>query len=133
MEQIEVGEYVRTKYDGILKIRDIKEEEVFNTYYAMGRSYSYSEKRKFIYYRDDDKRISIDDIVKHSFNIIDLIEVGDYVNGYKVSDKESTLLITNVKGIDRSGYHIPISQYGDGIKSIVTKEQFASMEYKVKD
>lgn len=71
------------------------------------------------------------DIVKHSKNVIDLIEVGDYVNGYKVSDKEGTLLVTNVRGIDRSGYHIPISQYGDGIENIVTKEQFSSVSYEV--
>ena len=73
------------------------------------------------------------DIVKHSPNIIDLIEVGDYVNGILVTGKESTLLWTEIKGIDRSGYHIPISQYGANIKSIVTKEQFESISYKVKE
>lgn len=70
---------------------------------------------------------------KISENIIDLIEVGDYVNGILVTGKESTLLYTEIKGIDRSGYHIPISQYGDGIKSIVTKEQFSSVEYRLEE
>lgn len=135
MEQIEVGEYVRTKYDGILKIRDIKEEEVFNTYYAMGRSYSYSEKRKFIYYRDDDKRISIDDIVKHSFNIIDLIEVGDYVNGHLVVEISENiqikpLVVTEVDGKDGAVRHFYAEK---SIKSIVTHEQFASMQYRLED
>ena len=63
----------------------------------------------------------------------DEIRVGDYVNGVKVSGKESTLLFTEVEGIDRSGYHIPISQYGEGIKSIVTKEQFESVEFKLEE
>ena len=81
---------------------------------------------------EDKSLITIDKkVYKHSFNIIDLIEVGDYVNGYKVSDKESTLLCTNVKGIDKSGYHIPISQYGEGIETIVTKEQFEIAKYEV--
>lgn len=69
--------------------------------------------------------------LKHSNNILDLIEVGDFVNGYKVSDKNGTLLCTNIKGIDRSGYHIPISQYGDGIETILTKEQYQANCYKV--
>lgn len=68
---------------------------------------------------------------KHSKQLIDLIEVGDFVNGYKVSDKNGTLLCTNIKGIDRSGYHIPISQYGDGIETILTKESYMANCYKV--
>lgn len=111
--EIEVGDYVRTENGKIDKVIGFKDDLIL------------FEKDSLCEYK------SLNSIVKHSKNIIDLIEVGDYVNGYKVSDKESTLLCTNVKGIDRSGYHIPISQYGDGIKSIVTKEMFSSMEYKV--
>ena len=70
-------------------------------------------------------------IVKHSSNLIDLIQCGDYVNGILVTGKESTLLWTEIKGIDRSGYHIPISQYGENIKTIVTKEMMESISYKV--
>lgn len=114
--KIECGEYVRTKAGHFYKITRIDENGLI---YWNKIQCGWSEQQLE------------DIIVKHSKQLIDLIEVGDYVNGYKVSDKESTLLITNVKGIDRSGYHIPISQYGDGIKSIVTKEQFASMEYKL--
>ena len=55
------------------------------------------------------------------------------MNGILVTGKESTLLFTEIKGIDNSGYHVPISQYGENIKSIVTKEQFESMEYKLED
>ena len=63
-----------------------------------------------------------------SHNIIDLIEVGDYVNGLPVTriciDDE-----TNEKYLNMFG---SISEYGsEDIKSIVTKEQFDSMKYEV--
>ena len=68
------------------------------------------------------------DIIKSSPNIIDLIEVGDYVNGCFVLEKDSKFIVVN--GLDNYGFGqgvIPI----EDIKSIVTKEQFSSMEYKV--
>lgn len=68
---------------------------------------------------------------KVSENLIDLIEVGDYVNGYKVVGKEGTLLYTEIEGIDRSGYHIPISQYGEGIQTILTHELYEKNCYRV--
>ena len=70
------------------------------------------------------------DALKASHNIIDLIEVGDYVNDSKVyycycADEDSTgLFIDTEKG--RQWLDKP-SQ----VKSIVTKEQFESMSYKV--
>lgn len=68
-------------------------------------------------------------------NIIDLIEDGDYVNGYlieKVYDvfeiSPNKLKEAHVRYADEDF----ISQlYDTEIKSIVTKEQFESMEYKV--
>ena len=67
------------------------------------------------------------DILKHSKNIIDLIEEGDYVNGYRVDEVRissfNSMLFCN-------DYHIEIQEYQ--IKSIVTKEQFKSVEYEVK-
>lgn len=68
-------------------------------------------------------------IVKASYKIIDLIEVEDYVNGEKVikifnpmflSLGELPYVIT-----DKNKYEL------QDIKSIVTKEQFESMEYEV--
>lgn len=73
-------------------------------------------------------------------NIIDLIEIGDYVNGIKITDvydddkevndynlKHKKCLGTNVYDEDFQEKLI----YEEDIKSIVTKEQFESMEYKV--
>lgn len=67
----------------------------------------------------------IENIDRASFNIIDLIEVGDYINGLPV--------IFNA--VERGG-NIVIVIGGDcfreeEIKDIVTKEQFNSMKYVV--
>ena len=67
-------------------------------------------------------------IVKSSSNIIDLIEVGDYVNGFKV-DEIDEKGIYNYNSYD--GWRINIASCNGDIKSIVTKEQFESMEYKI--
>ncbi len=62
-------------------------------------------------------------IVKHSKNIIDLIEAGDYVNGKYVKEinqyKDGKSIIVLIGIIDEND-----------IKSIVTKEQFESVGYK---
>ena len=63
-------------------------------------------------------------------NLIDLIEVGDYVNGEKVTSAEPV----DEKDTDRYlgfgnyDYYIHTSE---DIKNIVTKEQFNSMKYVV--
>ena len=100
-----------------------------------GHKANYQER----YFIDNDKySISKPYIVKHSKNIIDLIEVGDYVNGVEIDEFD------DVEGNVYLGFPIYddalmncISEFRPlrtvEIKSIVTKEQFASMEYKVKE
>ena len=65
---------------------------------------------------------SKEEIIKSSPNIIDLIEVGDYVNGYEVTSKDQFL------GFGNHDWYMT----NDEIKSIVTKEQFKNIEYEVK-
>lgn len=67
-------------------------------------------------------------IIKSSPNIIDLIEVGDYVNGGKVYEKEKEYIVINS---DFGKLFVFMNVYKKNIKSIVTKEQFKNMEYKV--
>lgn len=127
MEEIKVGKYgLESKTEGMLArttngiigiIINANEDEMMN-----GPELKVNEKIYCI------ERDSIKEIKE---NIINLIEVGDYVNGILVTGKESTLLYTEIKGIDGSGYHIPILQYGEGIKTILTKEQFEQNSYKV--
>lgn len=73
-----------------------------------------------------------EDVIKTSSNIIDLIEVGDYVNGFEVLriDKECNLYPKTLKCQypNNTDY---FDMFNENIKSIVTKEQFESMEYKV--
>ena len=72
-----------------------------------------------------------DDILGASYNIIDLIEVGDYVNGEKVSyiddcDGAMKEYYYNYEDVEKDCGH-----YFEEIKSIVTKEMFESMKYEV--
>ena len=103
--EIEVGMYVRTKLGSITKI----ENEVSLVRY-------------------------IGEIpnVRFSHNIIDLIEVGDYVNGYPVYETiehpDNTRAIV-IADDNKSIIWEESSQY---IKSIVTKEQMEIMKYEVK-
>ena len=82
-------------------------------------------------YYDEDK------IVKASYNIIDILEVGDYVNGMEVTRISGTRY-------DKNDLHCYCEHNGNenwqqvmipvkNIKSIVTKEQFEEMSYKIKE
>lgn len=107
---MKVGDYVRTKDDLgiqlICKIKKIIDEYCIDT----DRGYWDNEH-----------------IIKSSTNIIDLIEVGDYVNGVLINIKDN-------KGVYHGAYdsadEVHITKIED-IKSIVTYEQFESMKYKV--
>ena len=64
-------------------------------------------------------------IVKHSFNLIDLIQCGDYVNGGQVREiKENFIRISGGEFV---------FQYlkNEDIKTVVTKEMMESISYKV--
>lgn len=115
---MKVGEYVRTK-DGHI-------EKIIDKYKATyGYKIVVNEDFKFKHYEHN----YIKHIIKSSPNIIDLIEVGDYVNGEKVGITIDTkeLAIRNTGLIYDKPYNL-IKNID--IKSIVTKEQFKSMEYK---
>jgi len=105
--EIKVGEYCR--YDDGTIIKVVEEEESL---------YNYLLK---------DKK----GLFKHSPNIIDLIEVGDYVNGEIIDQIQND---RNPKLI----WHL--SSYGDDdlafknedIETVATKEMMESISYKVK-
>ena len=78
-------------------------------------------------WRDDRIYIEEEDISKASYKIISLIEDGDYVNGEKVEDVILDNKMSRIKTTECSTY------FEEDIKSIVTKEQFESMSYKVGD
>lgn len=112
--KLEVGMYVRTKRDGIAKIISL----------------SIGEEEECCFIELSKRRTGIKEhnITKTSHNIIDLIEVGDYVNGCLVVKKyeECDYAEQCIKLKGNSNYFYDIH-----INSIVTKEQFESMQYKV--
>lgn len=80
---------------------------------------------------------NIENIKKFSYNIIDILEVGDYVNGMEVTriigtryDKNDLHCYCEHNGNENwQQVMIPVKN----IKSIVTKEQFEEMSYKIKE
>lgn len=119
-DKLEPNVYVRTK-KGIAKIID-RILEPTHYYFKMWVT------DKFLEINDDTEYISEVDVLKASHNIIDLIEVGDYVNGREVIDIKLKCDET-IKCLITHGYDIT----NEMIKSIVTKQQFESMSYKLGD
>lgn len=117
--KLEVGMYVRTKnynhipsyINKIIKTTDdyVKLENQKDTHYSWEK----------------------EDILKARYNPIDLIEVGDYVNGQIVVEiipenrkvEPSTMIYTG------TNYYVGL--YNEDIETVVTREQFESMSYKV--
>ena len=74
---------------------------------------------------------NVDDIIgEPREHLIDLIEVGDYVNGEKVTSAEPVYEKDNERYLGFGDYDYYIHASED-IKSVVTKEQFNSMKYVV--
>ena len=136
---MKVGDYVRT-IDGIIaKIIDVQEnpykektiyvldKEIYikdlemSDEYLMLNPFAKETTNKIDTHFGDEKII-----IKSSPNIMDLIEEGDYVNGIKVQDVIGCLLAFD-GGQDGEWY----IETEEDIKSIVTHEQFESMQYNL--
>ena len=115
--------YVRTK-DGIIGKYNVVKEWIdvptVNGYYEIKEI-----EREYI----DNKLYGNYVVVKASYSIIDLIQLGDYVNGHKVY--ETGVFEHNGKSFCKLyGNVAPL--YEEDIRSIVTKEAFESVKYEVK-
>lgn len=114
--KLEVGMYVRTEEGEISKIEWFTFQSWEGLDKTVEASFWLENKERLEYPRDN---------FKASHNIIDLIEVGDYVNGDKV-------IYTNDGYVEVGEENDNIGFTSDKfIKSIVTKKQFESMSYKV--
>lgn len=102
MSEIEIGEYVRTKNGIIDKVER----------FSVGCCVWHCENGMCI---DECNCIGthLEDIVKHSKQLIDLIEVGDFVNGHRIFCK----------------IHGEIGE--KDIETILTKESYMANCYKV--
>lgn len=125
--KLEVGMYVRTKY-GFHKISRIVLEGTSNEYYNCDLKENENGGHIWI-------SVLKEEILKASHNIIDLIEVGDYVNGKLVTKINQIFPINQNKYIEchceMNGVSLTWCYSNKEIKSIVTKEQFSQMQYKV--
>ena len=128
--ELKVGDYVRNKY-GIAKVLEISEDVVkqiqtikFDRPICFWVNPKTEEERNRTNILPITPNIDLDKI--KIGKLIDLIEVGDYVNGIQINDR-----------IGDSVWHF--STYGDDdeclenkdIKTIVTHEQMEAMEYKI--
>ena len=102
MEELKIGEFIRTKSGEIYEIDYVGESVVIS---------------------GEEIVIPLNYIENHSFEIIDLVKIGDYVNGEKVTDTWNGNRIET----HRSNFH------EEDIKSIVTKEKFSSVEFIVEE
>ena len=113
---MKVGDYLRLEDGTITRFGGSDFEKIINGHY-INCAVEYFHTKK---------------IIKSSPNIIDLIQVGDYVNGYKVIHiAQAPIKALYLNDINQRGALIPVCE--NDIKSIVTKEQFKSMEYKIKE
>lgn len=124
-DKIEVGEYVRTKNKGIKRIDRIDNNKTVNKYLYFTGIEDFEGKEYGI--------IKTTEIVKHSKQLIDLIEIGDFVNGYKVINVINKEPCPSGKcvDIDSSKDSSECTLWEEDIQTILTKEQYMANCYKV--
>ena len=120
---IEVNEYVRTPI-GIFIISHINID------------FDDNDKNKCLLCQNEKVLfLSIETIksLKHSKQLIDLIEVGDYVNGYRVINVINEGICPSGKciDIDSSKDSSECTLWEEDIKTILTKESYMANCYKV--
>lgn len=125
--ELKEGMYVRTKYNdfcNMVAIRKIDEIDDDGSFWI--------DDYIIDTYRDEQNKLHEEDIELASENIIDLLKVGDYINGEMITFISSNPQ-KNQKGKPRIILNETHSLFGkyESIKSIVTKEQFVLMEYEV--
>lgn len=134
--KVEVGKFIRTPY-GIRKIVNITKDDGYGKpkvrVIELDRHLNTPYKFDYIFYTDENAIKKC----KASYNIIDILEKGDYVNGDLVLfagaitwDNDGNVSDKRVY-INHNGYDLWLRE--EYIKSVVTKEQIEQMTYKVKE
>ena len=116
--EIEVGEFVRTKDGYIGKVGKI----------------NYDDREKTNYYICEKDNVMasgyLENIKTHSKNKIDIVECGDYVNGWKVlaktKIKNNEMQVCILTGFEDEHW---ITINNETLKTILTKESFKEREY----
>ena len=121
-DKLEVGHFIRT-IKGIGRIEEITEDKT-EIYFNCDTGLTIS------FIKKDFTQEEMAQYYKHSDNIIDLIEEGDYVNGVEVIGKEFDNFNKEYLQCGVGDYVICTFEVKD-IKTILTKEQFESQKYIV--
>lgn len=120
--KLEVGMYVRLQNDAENIVIINRIANVFETTIL-------TENDGSIYQGEYTK----ENVIKANYYRIDILEVGDYVNGYKIG------YIDDCKGAMRQFYYDyenpndDVGHWEEEIKSVITHEQMEQMAYKVDD
>lgn len=124
--KLEIGKFIRTPY-GIRKIVNITKDDGYGKpkvrVIELDRHLNTPYKFDYIFYTDE----NVIKKCKTSYNILDILEIGDYVNGYYVED----VLKTFVNVAVGSNYFQSPTIYEKDIKSVITHEQIEQMEYRI--
>ena len=129
--ELEVGMYVRTKWGYICKIININDFREPSMKYGVEASYL-----------KDIMFIGDDDILKASYNIIDILECGDIIKLFMEDDidEEDTNIFEliainyndNEIGVFNSDFQIEFFPI-ENLRGILTHEQMEQMAYRVEE
>ena len=137
--KLEVGKWCRTKKGTIFKIIggnvDMWEIDIDYSYLSKCEDEDYNS---YAYNKNNSLFENL--VVKASYNIIEILKEGDYVNGSKVvdisiigKDKEKWVWVEQMEDTDNKYGDDYIGYNNEQIKSIVTKEQMEQMSYRIGD
>ena len=155
--KLEVGMYIRTDKGFIAKVKEFKHhytkgkrsedgysvKEVTENYLSLdGNQCRLIESIDYsippCYPSDEELDEIKSHIVKASYNIIDILEVGDYVNGSEILDFKYEFIeendnFTNFAVVTENCYLENTNSWiiEKNIKSVITHEQIEQMAYKV--
>ena len=109
--EIKVNDYVRTTEGYICKILKLNEPRYDDGYLDFNDI--------------DSPRIYKPNVVKSNPNIGKLLKVGDFIDGMRIVEIEDATIHT------LGGWFIDVDDVEDLVTSVVTKEMFEKMEYKI--
>ena len=121
-DKIEIGEYGRTNKGKIFIFAWLENSDGkrYTNKVLLGNRKIFENKFYYFDYGEE--------IVKHSKNIIDLVEVGDLI---KTNEEKTIIHIYDIDVLEAVKEDIEEGHFK--IESIVTHEQFESIEYKVEE
>lgn len=117
-DEIKVNDYVRTKDGYIAKVTRLENANMI-----------FCDNTVRECWVGEVKHILTENIIKHSLNIIDLVQKKDYANGHLVLEVHENYVI--IENSTASCYDGEERIDVENIKTIVTKEQMEQMMYKV--